>query len=261
MNKTSIAQKGFFAYLIGKKTLMALTGLFLTLFLIVHVSGNLQLFNNDNGKAFNEYSVFMTTFPPVKAISYLLYISIIVHAIDALILTFANKKARPKGYAVNNPSKNSSWSSRNMGLLGTVLLFFLIIHMTDFWYEYKFGDTPYTKYTTDMTTGETSAAPFDGSIHGKMQEYVIDGQTKVVIVKDLYAEVAEAFNNPLIAIIYVICMISVAFHLHHGFQSSFQSLGINHPKYTPLIKKTGTLVFAIIIPALFAAMPLYFLIN
>jgi succinate dehydrogenase / fumarate reductase, cytochrome b subunit len=261
MNKTSIAQKGFFAYLIGKKTLMALTGLFLTLFLIVHVSGNLQLFNNDNGKAFNEYSVFMTTFPPVKAISYLLYISIIAHAIDALILTLANKKARPKGYAVNNPSKNSSWSSRNMGLLGTVLLFFLIIHMTDFWYEYKFGDTPYKEYTTDISTGETTAKPYDGAIDGKMQEYVIDGQTKVVIVKDLYAEVAEAFNNPLIAIIYVICMISVAFHMHHGFQSSFQTLGINHPKYTPLIKKTGTLVFAIIIPALFAAMPLYFLIN
>jgi succinate dehydrogenase / fumarate reductase cytochrome b subunit len=240
---------------------MALTGLFLTLFMIVHVSGNLQLFKNDQGKAFNEYSVFMTTFPPVKAISYLLYLSIVAHAIDALILTLANKKARPKGYAVNNPSHNSTWSSRNMGLLGTVLLFFLIIHLSDFWFEYKFGHIPYTQYNTNIMTGETSAIPFDGTIDGKMQEYVVDGQTKVVIVKDLYAEVAEAFKNPLISIIYVICMIAVAFHLHHGFQSSFQSLGINHPKYTPLIKKTGTLVFAIIIPALFAAMPLYFLIN
>jgi succinate dehydrogenase / fumarate reductase, cytochrome b subunit len=261
MNNTSIAQKGFFAYLIGKKTLMALTGLFLTLFLTVHVSGNLQLFKNDQGKAFNEYSVFMTTFPPVKAISYLLYLSIVAHAIDALILTLANKKARPKAYAVNNPSKNSTWSSRNMGLLGTVLLFFLIIHLSDFWFEYKFGHIPYTQYNTNIMTGETTAVPFDGTIDGKMQEYVVDGQTKVVIVKDLYAEVAEAFKNPLISIIYVVCMIAVAFHLHHGFHSSFQSLGINHPKYTPLIKKTGTIVFAIIIPALFAAMPLYFLIN
>ena len=262
MNKTSIAQKGFFAYLIGKKTLMALTGLFLSLFLIVHVSGNLQLFKNDQGKAFNEYSVFMTSFPPVKAISYLLYLSIVAHAIDALILTLTNKKARPKSYAFNNPSKNSSWSSRNMGLLGTVLLFFLIIHLSDFWFEYKFGHIPYTQYETNLFTGETTnVMPFDGTIDGKMQEYVKDGDTKVVIVKDLYAEVAEAFKNPLIAIIYVICMISVAFHLHHGFQSSFQTLGINHPKYTPLIKKTGTVVFAILIPALFAAMPLYFLIN
>jgi succinate dehydrogenase / fumarate reductase cytochrome b subunit len=185
----------------------------------------------------------------------------VAHAIDALILTLANKKARPKGYAVNNPSHNSTWSSRNMGLLGTVLLFFLIIHLSDFWFEYKFGHIPYTQYNTNILTGETTAIPFDGTIDGKMQEYVVDGQTKVVIVKDLYAEVAEAFKNPLISIIYVICMIAVAFHLHHGFQSSFQSLGINHPKYTPLIKKTGTLVFAIIIPALFAAMPLYFLIN
>lgn len=239
---------------------MALTGLFLCLFLVVHVSGNLALFRNDNGQAFNEYSVFMTTFPPIKIVSYLLYASILAHAIDALILTMANRRARPTAYQVNRPSANSSWASRNMGLLGSVLLFFIIIHMKDFWFEYKFGHLPYVKYETDLSTGLTSGTPYEGQIEGKMLEYVNEG-TRVVIVKDLYREVAEAFSQPLIALLYVVCMFSVAFHLYHGFQSGFQTLGINHPKYNAALKLIGNWVFGLIIPALFASMPLYFLIK
>jgi succinate dehydrogenase / fumarate reductase cytochrome b subunit len=260
MTTAAIKSKGLFGSLIGKKLLMALTGLFLTLFLVVHVSGNLALFRNDNGQAFNEYSVFMTSFPPVKIVSYLLYASILAHAIDALILTMANRKARPQGYQVNRPKANSTWASRNMGLLGAVLLFFIIIHMKDFWFEYKFGHLPYVKYETNLVTGETISSVYEGGIEGKMQEY-INENTRVVIVKDLYREVAEAFRSPVIVIIYLISMIAVAFHLHHGFQSGFQTLGINHPKYNQAIKAIGNWVFGLIIPALFASMPLYFLIK
>lgn len=260
MTKSSIKSKGIFASLIGKKLLMAITGLFLCLFLLVHVSGNLALFKNDNGQAFNEYSVFMTSFPPIKLVSYLLYASILAHAIDALILTMANRKARPTPYQVNRPSANSSWASRNMGILGSVLLFFIIIHMKDFWFEYKFGHLPYVKYETNLLTGESSASAYEGSIDGKILEYVNEN-TRVVIVKDLYREVAEAFRQPWIAMLYVISMFSVAFHLYHGFQSGFQTLGINHPGYNHAIKLIGNWVFGLIIPALFAAMPLYFFLK
>jgi succinate dehydrogenase / fumarate reductase cytochrome b subunit len=172
----------------------------------------------------------------------------------------ANRKARPQGYQVNRPKANSTWASRNMGLLGAVLLFFIIIHMKDFWFEYKFGHLPYVKYETNLVTGETISSVYEGGIEGKMQEY-INENTRVVIVKDLYREVAEAFRSPVIVIIYLISMIAVAFHLHHGFQSGFQTLGINHPKYNQAIKAIGNWVFGLIIPALFASMPLYFLIK
>jgi succinate dehydrogenase / fumarate reductase cytochrome b subunit len=260
MTTAAIKSKGLFASLIGKKLLMALTGLFLCLFLVVHVSGNLALFRNDDGQAFNEYSVFMTTFPPIKMVSYLLYASILAHAIDALILTMANRRARPSAYQVSRPSANSTWASRNMGLLGSVLLFFIIIHMKDFWFEYKFGHLPFVKYETNLLSGETISSVYEGSIEGKMLEYSNE-TTRVVIVKDLYREVAEAFSDVWIALLYVVCMVSVAFHLYHGFQSGFQTLGINHPKYNAAIKMIGNWVFGMIIPALFASMPLYFLLK
>ncbi|MBN8702836.1 MAG: succinate dehydrogenase cytochrome b subunit [Bacteroidetes bacterium] len=219
--------KQFFSSSIGKKVLMSLTGIFLCTFLVVHLIGNLQLFNNDGGVAFNKYSVFMTTFPPIKIISYLLYTSILLHAIFGLVITMANRKARPVKYAVNRPQDNSAWASRNMGILGTVLFVFIVVHMGDFWYEYKFGKIP-----TVMIEG--------------------------VEYKDLYAEVAEAFSQKWYALLYVVCMVAISFHLAHGFQSAFQTLGLNHKKYMPLIKNIGIWVFAIIIPALFAAMPIYF---
>ena len=113
---------------IGKKVIMALTGLFLSIFLVVHVSGNLQLFKTDSGLAFNQYSVLMTTNPFIKTISYLLYITIVLHAIRGIMLVLENKKARPVSYAMYDGKANSKWASRNMGLLGTVILFFIVIH-------------------------------------------------------------------------------------------------------------------------------------
>jgi succinate dehydrogenase / fumarate reductase cytochrome b subunit len=116
------------------------------------------------------------------------------------------------------------------------------------------------KYETNLLSGETISSVYEGSIEGKMLEYSNE-TTRVVIVKDLYREVAEAFSDVWIALLYVVCMVSVAFHLYHGFQSGFQTLGINHPKYNAAIKMIGNWVFGMIIPALFASMPLYFLLK
>lgn len=209
---------------IGRKLLMALSGLFLILFLAVHVAGNLQLLKADGGRAFNEYSQFMTSNLLIKIISYVNYALILIHVIWAIWLTRQNSAARgSEGYAVQ---KNSShWTSRNMGILGTLILIFLIIHLRGFWYEMHWGG---------------------------IDTVVYDG----VEVKDLYSVVVFAYSQLAYVIIYVVGMAVLAFHLWHGFISAFQTLGLNHPKYNPVIKFVGK-AFAIIVPLLFAIIPIF----
>lgn len=252
----------FFNSAIGKKLIMSLTGLFLCAFIIVHLSGNLQLFKHDGGYAFNIYAVFMTTNPLIKTISYGLYAMILVHAIRGLVLVLENKRARPVGYAVKPGNANASWASRNMGLLGTILLVFIVVHMSKFWFVYKFGYVPYVKYEINEITGDISSSPAE-AVHDKKAEFPLmdaSGNTigKTVIVKDLQKEVEVAFKELWIVLFYVISMFALAFHLIHGFRSAFQTLGINHPRYNPLINFIGVLIFGILIPLGFASMPLYF---
>lgn len=212
---------------LAKKYWMAATGLFLCTFLIGHLVGNLQLLlpAEDALPSFNEYAKFMTTNPLIKVLSYLTYFSILFHAVDGILLVIQNKKARPVQYAYNKPGENSTWASRNMGLLGAVVLFFIIVHMRSFWYEMHFGSV---------------ALDINGN-------------------KDLYTITAAAFQELWYVVMYVVCMIAIAFHLSHGFASAFQSLGANHAKYTPIIKKVGA-AFGILIPLAFAIIPvvLYF---
>lgn len=214
---------------LGRKLIMALTGLFLILFLIGHLAGNMQLFYNDGGEAFNIYAKFMTTNPIVKLLSYLTYISVIGHVIYSIILARLNRAARPIGYAVSGASTNSTMASRNMGILGTIILVFLAGHMYTFWYQMHWGAIPMVNY--------------DGL------EY-----------KNLYDVVRVAFQQWWLVLWYVIAMAFLAFHLSHGFASAFQSLGINHKKYSPAIRAIG-LVFCIVVPVLFAAMPVYIYFN
>lgn len=250
---------------IGRKVLMALTGLFLCTFLIVHVSGNLQLFKNDEGLAFNQYSVFMTTFTPIKVVSYLLYLTIILHAVSGFRLTMQNKAARKTGYGATKDPRSSSWASKNMGILGTVLLLFIVTHMANFWYQYKFGAVPWVQYTIDINSGDvlaTAPAVLTDGAHMKPHELTqTDASgltTKIVVVKDLYGVVKEAFRETWLVILYLIGMIALAYHLVHGFQSAFQTLGLRNPPYAGLIQSIGVWVFGIIIPLLFSAMPVYF---
>ena len=214
---------------IGRKVVMSLTGLFLITFLVVHVSGNMLMFKSDDGEAFNLYAQFMTTNPLIKMASYILYTGILLHVFYALYLAVYNKSARPVGYAVAHPEQNSSWKSRNMGILGTIVLIFLIIHLRAFWYEMKFGDIPTANYAG-------------------------------VEVRNLYVVMEAAFSQWWIVLLYVLAMIGLAFHLAHGFWSAFQTLGLQHKKYSPLIKNLGY-IFAIVVPLLFAAMPVYIYIK
>ena len=210
---------------LGKKVLMSLTGIFLILFLMVHLMGNLAIFKDDGGISFNAYTVFMTSNPLIKTISYLLYFSILLHAIAGVVLWLANKSARPVRYAVENAKENSSWASRSMMLLGSLVFIFLVLHLKDFWWQYKIGGG---------------------------YEFGVDANGN----KDLYALVYQQFKLPFSLVSYLIGLIALAIHLWHGFQSAFQTLGINHNRYTPAIKLIGVL-YAILIPLGFAAMPVY----
>ncbi len=218
---------------LAKKYWMAATGLFLCLFLVGHLAGNLQLlmkFSPESATQFNEYAYFMTHNILIKIMSYVTYVSILFHAVDGILLTIANKKARPMGYAMSNPSANSTWSSRNMALLGTLILAFIIMHMAHFWAKMHFSELP--KW------------PGKGG----------------VVMNDLYTIVIYFFRQDGMGIvwcfIYLVGMISLSFHLLHGFQSAFQSVGIRHAKYTPMIKQIG-FGFAILIPLAFAIIPFY----
>jgi succinate dehydrogenase / fumarate reductase cytochrome b subunit len=249
---------------LGKKLIMALTGLFLCTFLIVHLGGNLLLFKNDDGFMFNMYANFLTHFPPIEVIAYVLYLSILVHTLYAIILTIKNRKARPIGYAVAAKS-DAKWSSKNMGLLGSVLFLFIVIHMSDFWYNYKFGHAnTFKEYRTDLSSGKTEAIEyvpaspdFENSVFN-LHSPVTNTDFEIVRVKDLHARVANSFSNIWYVIFYVIAMVAVSFHLLHGFQSAFRTLGWVHRKYTPIVEFIGTWFFAVIMPVGFALMPIVY---
>jgi succinate dehydrogenase / fumarate reductase cytochrome b subunit len=210
---------------IGKKLLMSLTGLFLILFLVIHLIGNLAIFSDDGGLSFNSYAVFMSSFPLIKAVSYLLYFSILLHAFFAMMLWFLNRKARPVRYAVEHANQNSTWASRSMTLLGSLIFIFLIMHLKDFWWQYKFGGG---------------------------YEFEIDANGN----RDIYKLVILQFQYTYVLVAYLIGLVALAFHLWHGFESAFQTLGLNHERYTPVIKFIGIL-YALLVPLGFAMMPVY----
>lgn len=205
---------------------MSLTGLFLITFLIAHLIGNLQLLYSDGGEAFNTYAHFMTTNPLIFLISLGLYFFIILHAIQGIILAFQNKSAKGSKYAVST-NANASWASKNMALLGILILAFLLLHMGDFWFRMKIGWTNMVLY----------------------EGYDYE-------VKDLYERVVISFSQLWVVVLYLVGLLALAFHLHHGFASAFQTLGLNHKKYTPIIKAIGT-GYSIIVPLLFAIIPIY----
>jgi len=246
---------------LGMKLIMALTGLFLCTFLIVHVGGNLLLFCNDEGFSFNVYANFLTHFPPIEVIAYLLYLTIAVHAVYALILTIKNSKARPVKYAAVNKSP-ATWSSKNMGLLGAILFLFIVIHMSDFWFHYKYGHKiGFKEYRTDLSTGKTQAVDYVPVSADFEKSVSTENNYEIVRVKDLQARVASSFTNIYYVIFYVIAMFAVSFHLLHGFQSAFRTLGWVHRKYTPVVYFIGTWFFAVLIPLAFAAMPVVYYIQ
>lgn len=204
---------------IGKKVIMSLTGLFLITFLIIHCAINAMIFFNDGGATFTHWGHFMGTNPIIRTLEIGLVIGFLLHIIDGFVLVAQNRKARPVKYSkVAHPHK-SRWYSRSMGLLGTLILIFLIIHTAHFWIPNR---------TNQFVEGEELP---------------------------LYQLMLEVFRNPWIVLIYVLGCFSLFWHLLHGFRSAFQTLGLNHVKYNGVIAFVGT-AFAIIVPTIFALMPI-----
>ncbi|ACU63940.1 succinate dehydrogenase cytochrome b subunit [Chitinophaga pinensis] len=217
----------FFNTSIGKKLLVGATGLFLCSFVIVHLAGNLALLKNDEGEAFNTYAAFMSHNGLIQFIAWGLKIVILIHAILAFQLTFRNRAARPVKYAVNPGNQTSSWFSRQMAIMGSILFVFLCIHLKDFWWMMHYGE---------------------------MVEKTYPGETHPV--RDLYEATRVAFEQGWLVAVYVIGMVGLSFHLIHGFKSAFQTFGLNHVKYNGLINFVGVWLFGVLIPVGFAIIPL-----
>ncbi len=218
----------YFNSTIFRKTLAGLSGFFLVLFLLGHLLGNLQLFipGEDGQKQFNEYALFMTTNPAVKILSVLTYSSIILHTVLTLFLVYQSSSARDVNYLQSSGNANSTWSSKNMVVLGTLILVFIVIHMKSFWYEMHFG--------------VIGLDPWGN--------------------KDLHTVTVTAFNELWYVLFYVLSMVVLAIHLKHGVESVFQTLGIKTRRYVSLIHKAAY-GFALIVPAAFASIPIYLYVT
>ncbi len=200
---------------ITKKLVMALAGIFLLLFLPVHLGINFLLLNEDP-VPFNEAAHFMATFPPIKIFEVVLLLTFLIHIVWGIILQIQNWMARPVGYKITNYSQ-TSFFSKFMIYTGGIVLIFLVIHFINF-YLMKLG----------MVEGDP---------------------------ENFYKEAHDLFQLPGYLAFYLFSFVILGFHLHHAFQSAFQTLGWNHHKYTPAIKAIG-LIYSIIIPLGFFIIPI-----
>jgi succinate dehydrogenase / fumarate reductase cytochrome b subunit len=220
---------------LGKKLVMSLTGIFLCLFLVVHMAGNLQLFVGDGGLAFNEYAYFMTHNTLIKTVAYGNYFFILLHAVQGIMITMHNRKAKGGKYQGKEISDTEAkLASRNMRNLGLLLAVFLGLHMYQFWGVMKFGSWPE-----------------GGEIVAGVQAFDENGH------KNLYGLVAAAFSELWVVAFYLVSLVGLSLHLWHGFWSAFQTLGLANAKFSPILR-IAALGFAVIVPLGFATMPIIF---
>lgn len=205
---------------IGRKQLMAVTGLAWSLFVLSHMAANLLILFD--AEAYNKYSHALISNPAIYLAEAGLLLTILAHIVNGIRLTIENRSARPQKYAMpTNGEKAARFQSKWMVYHGTLLVIFLVWHLLTF----KFG-------TVYMVT-------YNG-----------------VEMRDLHRLVLEVFQNPTYVAGYLLCMVAVGFHLSHGFYSAFASLGLSHPRYMSLMNKFGYL-YAIIIAAGFISQPIY----
>jgi succinate dehydrogenase / fumarate reductase, cytochrome b subunit len=227
--------KQVFTSSIGKKIVMGLTGIFLILFLIVHVGINATIFADlslpvwpfdatEDGEMFNKAAHFMGSTVLIRILEIGLFLGIFLHIIQGLMLEFDNRSKRgAQGYAVQLGSRGSKWYSRSMGLLGTILLIFLIIHWWHFWIPARI-------------TGHEELTEM-GEMH------------------DMFGLMQYTFQELWVVVVYVLACISLAYHLLHGFQSAFRTLGVGNKKWLAVVEAAGV-GYSILVPLLFALMPI-----
>lgn len=214
MNKPA----SFLSSSVGRKMLMALSGLFLCSFLVVHLYINLFLFKQDSGAEFDAYGHFMATYPLIRPLEIVLFAGFLLHGFIGIWLWIMNRRARPVRYEVSKAGENSALSSRIMWITGIIVGAFLVVHINAFFIESRF----------------------------------------ITPERSMFEIVREAFLNPWTDVFYIIALGFLAYHLKHGFQSAFQTFGLRYSRYERLIELLG-MVFWLLIPLGFAAMPLYFL--
>lgn len=207
---------------IGRKYAMAISAMFLLSFLILHLVVNLLSLFGPN--IYNNASNFMGYNPIVQFVMQpILVAGVVFHFVMGIILEIKNNRARPIKYGMNNRAANSTWMSRNMLITGAVILAFLGLHMFDFWY------------------------------HEMNYKYI---ESLPVEQERFWTDLHNKFESPIRVVLYIISFVLLGLHLAHGFQSSFQSIGARHPKYTPFLKAFGTW-FSILVPAGFIAIALF----
>lgn len=214
-----------------KKFIMAIAGIFLATFLVVHLAINLFILpiTSNHVEIFDLAVHFMTTNPLIKIFEVVLFGGFLIHIIYGFILQIQNWMARPKRYKKEGYS-HTSFFSKYMIHTGIIVLIFLIIHFINFYF---------------VKLGLSSPPAGPAEVHG---------------LHDFYPMTVNLFSNTGYSILYIVLIIILGFHLNHAIQSAFQSFGLNHSKYTPFIKAVGT-IYSIVIPLGFIIIPVYFLIN
>lgn len=217
--------KQVFTSSVGKKLVMGFTGIFLILFLIVHAGLNACIWAGDNGEMFTKGAHFMGSNWVPRILELGLFAGLLLHIIQGLMLEFANRSKRSVGYAVSYGNEGSKWYSRSMGLLGTLILLFLILHLYHFWLP--------NRASQGFLLGEEI---------------------------NLFEKMKLEFSELWVVIVYVLGCISLGYHLAHGFQSAFRTLGIHNKRYNTLLTSVGY-AFSIIITLAFAMMPVSFYLG
>lgn len=205
---------------VGRKITMGLTGIFLILFLIVHVGLNLCVFGGED--MFNSAAHFMGGFWVPRVLEIGLFAMLIIHIVQGTILEMDNRSKRGIGYKVSYGNRGSRWNSRSMWFLGILILLFLILHLSDFWFPNR-----------------------------SHQHFVLGEEI------NLFEKMQETFSHLWVVIVYIIGCVALAYHLLHGFQSAFRSLGVYNKRWLALLNCIG-IAFSIIVPLLFISMPVSF---
>lgn len=217
---------------IGRKFIMSISGLFLMVFICVHLGLNLLLIFDDSGELFNLGAHFMATNPLIKVMEPILGLGFIIHIVWSFMISYQNYKARPVKYATSSKTPTTSWASRNMLVLGALVLVFLIIHLYNFFFVIK--------YQPDQ-----------------LSTIVVDGTE----MHNTYALVAGLFKtNSLFCVIYMLAGILLGLHLGHGFWSAFQTIGWNNKVWMKRLQVIGR-IYATLVAIGFVLIPLYFLIK
>lgn len=217
--------KQVFVSSIGRKLVMAFTGVFLILFLIIHVGLNACIWANDGGEMFNAGAHFMGGNWVPRILEIGLFAGFIIHIVQGYMLASYNKSKRKQGYAVDYGNRGSRWYSRSMAILGTIILLFLVVHIGDFWLPNR-----------------------------SHQGFLLGEEI------NLFEKMKEVFSQLWVVILYIVGCISLGYHLAHGFQSAFRTLGVYNKRYNIMLTSLGY-GFSIIVALMFAMMPVSFYLG